>query len=138
MKKPFFIITAAAAAVLLAGCARVREYGGEYVYSTKYGEYGAKVCVYVKGNRIERVEVIDADYPRVTASWEGSGAYLAGEQAFLDSFAGKTIAEVKTYSVVREGFVPSEVRAEGLSVVTGATQSTGRLLLAVQKALAKA
>lgn len=138
MRKILLIGTAAAAAVLLAGCASVKEYGGEYVYSTKYGDYGAKVCVRVKGDVIERVEVIEADYPRVTPSWEGSAVYNAGEQTLLDSFAGKTVAEVKTYSVVREGDVPSEVRAEGIAVVTGATQSTGRLLLAVQKALAKA
>ena len=33
---------------------------------------------------------------------------------------------------------PTAVTAEGLSVITGATQSTGRLILAVQDALADA
>lgn len=139
MKKKLFLGMAvlALAGSLLTGCKAVREYTGEYAYSTEYGNYGAKVTVFVRGDKIERVEVVDADYQRVSEGWEGRDIYLAGEQALLDSFAGKSVAEVKKYSVTKEGNVPASVKAEGLAVVTGATQSTGRLLLAVQNALAK-
>lgn len=139
MKKKLFLgmATLALAGSLFVGCKAAEEYTGEYVYSTEYGSYGAKVNVYVRGDKIERVEVVDTDYSRVTESWEGSAIYHAGEQALLDSFAGKSVAEVKKYSVTKDGNVPTSVKAEGIAVVTGATQSTGRLLLAVQSALAK-
>ncbi len=114
-------------------------YTGEYAYETEYGMYGVKVNVTVKGDVIDKVEIAESDYIRVTPEWEGNTVYYNGEQALLDSFTGKTVSEVKGYSVTKnaEG-TPTLVSAEGISVVTGATQSTGRLILAVKNALEKA
>lgn len=113
-------------------------HAGEYSYQTEYGVYGVKVNVYVKGETIDHVEIVESDYTQVTESWEGKQNYLDREQALLDSFKGKTVSAVKGYSVVTdEEGAPSSVSAEGLSVVTGATMSTGRLLLAVQNALSE-
>lgn len=129
-----------ALAVCLTGCGGgEKTFTGEYSYDTEYGRYGAKVNVVVKGDVIDRVEIVESDLIRVTPQWEGSTVYHEGEQALLESFSGKTVSQVKGYTVTTaEDGVPTKVEAEGIAVVTGASQSTGRLVLAVQNALEKA
>lgn len=116
----------------------VTSYSGEYSYETEYGTYGVKVNVFVSGDVIDRVEIVESDYIEVTPSWEGNTVYTEGRQALLNSFAGKSVSSVLGFGVtVGEDGAPTGVDADGISVITGATQSTGRLLLAVKNALEK-
>lgn len=145
MKKIFRMISVISVAVCMgASFAACRDgkgetsYTGEYAYDTEYGKYGFRVNVVVKGDTIERVEIADSDYMKVTESWDGNRVYYEGERALLDSFAGKTVSQVKGYSVTKEeDGTPDAVNADGIALITGATQSSGRLLLAVQNALEK-
>jgi len=140
MKKTGIIMgIASVLAVALTGCGGGEQtYRGEYTYNTEYGVYGMIVDVTVKGDTIKKVEIVPGNYQSVTEEWEGSKVYHAGEQSLVESFSGKKISEVKSYSVEkREDGVPVAVKADGLLLVTGASQSSGRMVLAVQNAIAK-
>lgn len=146
MKKKFLAVALAAVSVCalsvgLTACGgeEAKTYEGEYSYENYNTNYGVKVKVTVTGDKIDKVEIVDSDYVQVTESWTDKQTYLDGEKKLLDSFAGKTVEAVMDYSVTKDDKGgPTAVTAEGLSVITGATQSTGRLILAVQDALADA
>ena len=150
MKKRFLIgLTCALASTLsmglLAACGgeEAKTYEGEYHYASPWSatapDYGVKVKVTVTGGKIDKVEIVESDYVQVTETWTDKQTYLDGEKGLLDSFAGKTVEAVMDYSVTKDDKGgPTAVTAEGLKVITGATQSTGRLILAVQDALADA
>lgn len=107
-----------------------------------------KVKVTVTGDKIDKVEIVKSDYTQLSAANDNAGwteenrkNYTDNEQKLLDSFEGKTIDEVKAYTASIQnvsGATENKVTAEGLSVITGATQSTARIILAVQDALADA
>ena len=120
---------------------------GECSYTTKYGSYGAKVDVTVKGNVIVDVKLHtdeETGWVRTTKSWKegqnpGDLGYDKAEAAYQDwfnkVFIGKSVDEVKAYV--------ASATAEGQSVTTeaaklaGATQSSARIIVAVQDALSK-
>lgn len=126
--------------------------------------YGVKVNVTVKDGKITKVEIDEnSGLTQLTPSWTepGHDAYEAGEAGLLQKYVGLDVDDVLAVDVqVRtegenskfpasgwqpvgcpvedtvEGYVPYVVDGETL-LVDGATQSSGRLLLAVQNALEK-
>lgn len=111
---------------------------GEYHYANAWDEtapdYGIKVKVTVKDNKITKVEIVESDYVEVTDSWEDKATWNDNIDDLLAAYKGKTVDEVKKASVTLEDSVPTAVGDEDL-LITGATQGSGRLILAVQDAL---
>lgn len=142
MKKFFKTLCAGAAiasALSLAGCGGgTSKVTGDYHYDAEYGTYGVKVEVEVQNGIVKGVCIVKSDYIEVTDIWKGKQNYLDNRQFMLDSFKGKTVEEILSYTVSTEqDGTPAQVTADSLHVVTGATQCSGRLLLAVQNALKK-
>lgn len=112
---------------------------GEYHYANSWDEtapdYGIKVKVTVKDNKITKVEIVKSDYVEVTDSWKDKAIWNDNIDDLLAAYKGKTVDEVKKASVTLEDSVPTAVGDEDL-LITGATQGSGRLLKAVQDALA--
>ena len=140
------VVMALSLVVVLAACEGEKTYDGEYSYAHPYGvegkTYGAKVHVTVKGGVIMSVTV-DADtedYFNLTDSWTSKQTWIDGQEAFLKSFEGMTVKELKAIKVAcNEKGVPNENGITELpadwNYVTGATQSSGRIILAMQNAL---
>lgn len=142
MKKSIKTFAAGAslvAALALAGCGgETKKYTGDYHYETEYGTYGVKVEVEVRNGIVKDVDILGSGYTEVTDVWEGKENYLKNREAMLDSFEGKTVEEILAYTVSKEADgTPVQISAGSLKVVTGATQCSGRLILAVQNALSK-
>lgn len=138
----------AAGSAGLAACAgvKVREYEGEYSHVNTYAPqapyYGIKVKVSVqsdkKGDRIKSVQVVESDYTEVTDSWADKALWNDGLNNLLLSYRARYVADVLAETVaVDENAAPQSVTDSGL-MITGATLGSGRLLLAVQDALADA
>lgn len=133
------------AATFASACGAAQVYTGEYHYHSYGTEYGVKVEVKVTGDRIKSVTILDSDYTKVSdpvSAWteERKKNYEDNEASFLRSFEGKTVAEVRAYQVRTTNSTPDPngITAEGLDLITGATQSCGRLILAVHNALENA
>ncbi len=159
MKK--FLMGAAVAATLCSvaigavGCGEeVKTYAGSYTYEDVYSEatpktkYGVEVVVSVKGDKIVSVTVADDTSNRYnyTPIWQENMTTgdLGAEKAkkavpgYLKVFAGKKVADVKklTVATLSDGTPDKSKKAEWNGfVLTGATQTSGRILLAVQDAL---
>lgn len=121
---------------------------GEYQYTSWGTNYGVKVKVFLKDDTIVRVVIVDSDYVEVSAAmgdWteEDRQNYFDNRQTLLDSYAGRSVSEIlaatvtfeEDYQTGQPGPVPGGVSDSSL-LITGATQCSGRLLLAVQNALA--
>lgn len=148
--KRFFAALAviSACGVALAGCGGnedVITLQGEYGY-VQYGTpYGVKVSVDVEnssvGYKIKKITVVpdaESGYVLMTPAeygYDGSG-WNSGVNALLDTYCGRTVQSVLALTVTVEDSVPSAID-NGSFVISGATQTSGRLLLAVQDALKK-
>ena len=126
---------------------------GEYKYVNSYGDgstyYGAKVTGKVKDGVITSVKVA-ADTEtmfNLSAGWtsnyqpdgeptEGKKAWMEKGEAFAQSFVGMTVEEVLAITVTCKATGEPE-SITGVDFVTGATQSSGRIILAIQDALSK-
>lgn len=143
MKKALIGLAVGAVAALgvvgLAACGgNTTTLEGEYHYASTWGDYGVKVEVTVNtdDNTIEKVEIAESDYVQCTESWEDRDIYVNGEAELLAAYEGLTVDEVLAMTVTTgEDGTPSAVSESDL-LITGATQSSGRLLKAVQDALA--
>ena len=112
-------------------------YEGEYGYTAWGTNYGIKVNVVVRDDVVVSVEVADSDYVEVTDSWADKDIWINGLEGLLNSYSGKTVAEILSATVVTDDTgVPGSVSDSSL-MISGATQGSGRLLLAVQNALQK-
>jgi len=126
---------------------------GEYHYANPWGgaDYGIKVNVVVNGDVVKSVTVVDSDYTSVTDRWESKDIWINGLDGLLSKYEGKPIAELlaidvavnpetvgsaDTYFSAVQG-QPDNGQELGGLLITGATQGSGRLLLAVQDALSK-
>ncbi|HBN13072.1 MAG TPA: hypothetical protein DD415_05610 [Clostridiales bacterium] len=150
--------TLCAGVAAMAGCAEKTEtFTGEYKYDNAWtpgDTYGVKVKVEVKGDKITKVTYQeDTDhYVNVSPSWqagvpEGSlGATATKEKAqkYLDdTFVGKTVKEVKDLKVAVDATgapiaVTKDNNKQTLDsayILSGATQTSGRFVLAIQNAL---
>ena len=143
MKKALIGLAVGAVAALgvvgLAACGgNTTTLEGEYQYTAWNTNYGVKVEVTVNkdDNTIEKVEIVESDYVQCTDSWEDKNTYLNGEAELLAAYEGLEVDDVLAMTVTTgtDG-TPSAVSESDL-LITGATQSSGRLLKAVQDALA--
>ena len=154
MKKLIVIALAVVMAlsiVAFAACDSEQTVNGEYSYANPFGDgtYGVEVKVTVKGGVITAVELVDHEgWVRTSAdygTWTSHDATEAAYPAFLKCFEGLTVKEVKEIKVTcAENGVPNDLEHEGikgapdaLELISGATQSCGRIILAVQNALSK-
>ncbi len=152
------VVACCAVAVAFAGCGEsAKTYDGEYKYENAWtagNYYGVKVHVTVKEGKITKV-TYDADTDtmhNVTPTWDGHDVTVAALDSYLAKFEGKTVEEVKALKVkVEEGGAPSKVDQgqtlaaawlfdlsyvkDGKTIKTGATQTAGRFVLAIQDAL---
>ena len=126
----------------LTACAKEQTVAGEYAYDNAWvpgAKYGVQVEVTVKGDIITNVKVTSTDsetYTNLSASWGDKAKWTDGQEAFLASFVGKTVAEINAIVVdCAESGQPNSVT--GFTAVAGATQSSGRVILAIQNALTK-
>jgi hypothetical protein len=125
-----------------------KTYDGEYKYTKTYGTssttYGFKVQVEVDGDTIKKVTLVDCDYVKATDmttdTWTPT-KWTDNEAKIVKAYEGKSVQTVLGYTVVTSEDVPvaqdsSDFQAYDTDLLqTGATQSSGRLLLAVQNAL---
>jgi uncharacterized protein with FMN-binding domain len=131
----------ALAAVAMVACAKETVYAGEYSYENAWSAgsfYGVKVNVTVKGDKIVKVEMLtdtETGWTRTSPSWADFQKTEDAYATYLAGFEGKTVAEINALTVAtNDGGQPESV--SGLPL-TGATQSAGRIILAVQNALSK-
>lgn len=143
MKKALIGLAVGAVAALgvvgLAACGgNTTTLEGEYQYTAWSTNYGVKVEVTVNkdDNTIEKVEIVESDYVQCTDSWKDKNTYLNGEAELLAAYEGIGVDDVLAMTVTldKDG-IPTAVSESDL-LITGATQSSGRLLKAVQDALA--
>ncbi len=148
-----------------AACEQPQVVEGEYSYANTHDEtgtqkYGCKVKVTVKGGVITAIEVAEdtATFFNLSANWTedytpngkptaGKTAWIENGKKMADSFVGLTVDQVNAIKVTCAASGEPDTKTEGvktidgapakLQVVSGATQSAGRLILAVQNALSK-
>lgn len=147
MKKALIGLAVGAVAALgvagLAACGgNTTTLEGEYHYANTYSseapDYGVKVEVTVNkdDNTIEKVEIVESDYVQCTESWKDRNIYVNGEAELLAAYEGLEVDDVLAMTVtLNEKGIPTAVSESDL-LITGATQGSGRLLKAVQDALA--
>lgn len=152
-------IVMALSVVALVACAKEETYEGEYKYANTYNDsgdnavlddyYGCKVTVSVKKGVITKVVVAEdtAKLFNLSSGWGDKAKWTAGAKDMIDSFVGLKVEDVKKIEVAKttSGAPDTSVETiknapDSLKVVatadhTGATQSSGRLILAVQDAL---
>ncbi len=111
---------------------------GEYSYPNPWdatSKYGVKVEVKFKDQKITKVTIVDSDYIVVSSNWDDKAIWNDGVANLLKAYEGKTIQEVMMANVEVDGDkVPTTVSNDAF-LITGATQGSGRLLLAVQNAI---
>lgn len=148
------VILVVSAVCVLAACGGEQVGEGEYSYAnawTPEESYGCKVKVTVKGGVITKIEVTPdtKTYYNLSSGWENKANWENGGQAMIDSFVGLKVKDVNNIVVKCDTETNTEAHtvkgqpqaggisgaSSGLKVVTGATQSSGRLILAVQNAL---
>ena len=143
-------IVMALSVVALVACGTEETVEGSYEYANAWTEgqqYGCKVKVTVKGGVITAIEVTEdtETYYNLSAGWTDKSKWEQGAEAMINSFIGRTVEEINAISVpcnaTGESPVGQPKTIDGapaeLKIVTGATQSSGRLILAVQNALSK-
>lgn len=148
------VVVMALGVFAFAACEKGETVDGEYSYANPYvttgdSKYGCKVKVTVKGGVITAIEVAaDTDtFYNLSEGWKnedgtpttGKKAWMDNGKAMADSFVSMKVADVNAIKVTCEKSVPSKIESAptALKVVSGATQSSGRLILAVQNALSK-
>ncbi len=155
--------TLCAGVAAMAGCAgKTETYTGEYKYDNSYSLgkfYGVKVKVEVKGDKITKVtyeaDKADGSYVNVSPTWQanspvegslGAEATKAATDKYLeDTFVGKKVSEIKALKVaVSDSGEPlvldkdpnkNKQTLDSAYILAGATQTSGRFVLAVQNAL---
>lgn len=117
-------------------------YTGECHYANKYDatrpDYGAKVDVVVSGGFIKSVKLYtdeETGWTRTTSSWDGYADAEAGYEEYLGRFVGKTVDEVK--AIVATATQDTQSVDNEYYKLAGATQSSARIIVAIQNALAQ-
>lgn len=160
MKKLFVIGAAALAACTMAfgavACgSEAKDYQGSYSHKNAWDSsqsYAANVTVTVKGGKITKVVLAeDTDtVHNVTPTWGDKKIYEDSIAECLKAFEGKKVADVQKWTVATntDGTIISDdaktpdvnegedtIKADSDVFKTGATQSYGRLILAVKDAI---
>lgn len=144
---------AAVSTCALAGCDKGDNNGGdkkvngtftgEYHYEQYNTNYGVKVEVVVENDVIKSVTTKESGYTESSddrGTWK-KATWTDHEDEVYAKYVGKTVSEVLAINVACEesgapvtSTAEAPVTYDGL-IYTGATMSSGRLLLAVQNAL---
>lgn len=140
MKKILGLSTLALAGVLaFTGCSCGKDEGNAETYTGAYVDtnYGIALSVEVEDGKIVSVkaaseEAVGKTNASVTNNWDRT-KWTSAETEFLNGFVGKTVEEVKAITVTPSGW---NFSVDGYDVVTGATASSARAILALQDALA--
>ncbi len=144
--------TLGAGIAAFAGCGdNSKTVDGEYKYENAWtpgSYYGVKVHVTVEDNKITKITFDDDTdtMHNVTPSWGGHDVTVAAIDSYIAKFIGKTVDEVKALNVTKdEKGVPKAAdivfdtltfkNEDNEDVTTGATQTAGRFILAIQDAL---
>jgi hypothetical protein len=136
------ITAATVGAFGLTACQSGKTYTGEYHYNLKGTEYGVKVDVTVKNDKITKVKFDDCDYVEATATWVDIDDHNEHKDEMLTYYEGKTVQEIMAVTSQLQLVEPvgidenPSVSDESL-VLQGSTASSARLLRAVQDALSK-
>ena len=144
-------IVMALSVVAFVACDAGETYEGSYDYDNAWTpgqKYGCKVTVTVKSGVITKVVVADDTdtYYNLSAGWTDKAKWQDGADAMINSFVGMSVEDVNKIVVAKnddsaKGPIGQPASITGapaaLKVVAGATQSSGRLILAVQNALSK-
>lgn len=149
MKKILVIALAAilvvSAVCVLAACGKEEKVTGSASYDTQYGTYGVKVDVVVKGGVIKSVTLYTDEqtgWHRTTSSWKegqhaGDLGFTKAEAAYegwiSENLVGKDVDTVLGWEVTATA--TEQTVGDGVPCITGATQSTARIIAAVQDAL---
>ncbi len=153
MKKLIVIALAvvmALSVVAFAACDAGETVTGEYSYDNTWTpgqKYGCKVQVTVKGGVITKV-VVESDtetYYNVSSGWDSKQTWLDGKDALINSLVGQSVEDINKIQVATNSAEGAPIgqptgitgAPAGVKLVAGATQSSGRLILAVQNALSK-
>lgn len=150
MKKFLMAIVVAAltvmACVAMVACGET-TYSGEYKYENPYAlgsgnYYGVAVDVTVSGGKITKVVCKDETdtLHNITPTWANHDTAAAGLADYLKKFEGVKVSDVKAIEVSKnDKGVPNTddaaKTAQGDLLYSGATQTSGRIILAVQDAL---
>ena len=146
--------TLCAGVAAMAGCAEKTEtFTGEYKYDNAWTPgktYGVKVKVVVKGDKISDVtfEANTDNYTNVSSGWNASEGSLGADETnkqipnyLKNAFVGKTVKEIKDLKVATAANGEPLVVKDGKQtldsayILSGATQTSGRFVLAIQNAL---
>ena len=134
------------AVVAFAACDNGETVTGECSYENKWNAghyYGVKVDVTVKGGVITAVKLYseeDTGWVRTSAdngtSWTSHDAVEAAYDKWIeDTFVGKSVDTVKGWTVTVTQ--DAQTVGEGVPHITGGTQSSARIIVAVKNALSK-
>ncbi len=148
MKKILSIIIALVmmmSVVALVACDNSETYTGEYSY-TAYGmTYGAKVDVVMTGDTISNIRLYTDEetgwvglsdaYPDYGWTDEARQVWLDGVNNLMLSFVGMTADEVAAIDATIAGVNGTADSVDSDYMITGATQSSARLVLAIQNAI---
>ena len=112
---------------------------GSYHYPNAWDasapHYGIAVRLVMKGNVVKKVTTINSGYTEVSDGWEDKNVWNDGFAALLSGYEGKTKSQILDMTATVSSGGQPEALSAGVPVITGATQGSGRLLLAVQNAL---
>ncbi len=148
MKKILTIVLALVmmlSVVTLVACDKTETFTGEYSYTSFGHVYGAKVDVVMEGDTISNIRL----YTDEETGWVGLSAALPAygwtdetRQVWLDgvndlmlTYVGMTKDEVKAISATIGGVNGDADSVDSAHKVAGATQSSARLVLAIQNAI---
>lgn len=136
------VVVMALSVIAFAACEQPQTYTGEYGYENYGTKYGFKVNVTVSGDKITKVEILESEYAETTSAehWnqEGVDNWNNNKATFLKNFEGMTVEKVNAIvATVKDENGAEATKVDGITHVTGATQSSARLVLAVQNALSK-
>ena len=145
------VVMALSLVLVLAACGEPEVVEGECSYTSWGHTYGVKVKVTVQGDKIKSVELVDyPDWVRTTETWKETQAdeekgtpyqlgYEKTEAAYaqwlVDSFKGEKVDTVLGWEAAATA--DGQSVGEGVPCITGATQSSARIIVAVQNALSK-
>ena len=159
------VVVLALSVVAFVACGEEETYTGYCYYSTQYGGYGCVVDVTVKNNRIIAVKLYtDAEAAawaaennvtwdngrRTTLTWQESTDKQAGDEGYQlgatkteagyaawieDEIVGQKVAAVQAW--VASATSAGQTVGEGVTHMVGATQSSARVIVAIQNALAQ-
>ena len=107
---------------------------GEYVHSAYGSVYSVYVDIIVKDNLLFSVSVDEKsnNYTKEHPNWD-SDLWLDEKDDFIDFLIGKNINEILSMNITIDEF--GSPNGGVADLITDATQSSGRLLLAIQNAI---